>query len=413
MLLVYRILIWIALVPICIFVRNHPNFKNTLVSRLGIDIPTRPDGELVWLHCASLGEVKAAELLIGALKKARPDLLIYVSSMTATGREAAMKTPGVDQVFPVPFDLAPVMCRFMKHLKPSVVAIMETEIWPNLLVEAHNKKIPVVFINARMSEKSVQNYKFIKPLTSMILNNASILAISDTDADRFTSIGARGVKVIGNIKFDAVKQADASKREELKASINATGRPVFIAGSVREGEEKFVVDAIKYASSEIPGLISIIVPRHPDRVGLMCDIAETSGLSFSLRSSRNPSDIIIVDTMGELFSLYGASDAAFVGGSLVDLGGQNILEPIAWGIPTIHGRYMSNFIWALDVVGQWTNKVDNPEKLGKIVTEVLRNPEKYDAMAKRALNELAGIKGISMNYAEHVIGLFNGKQQVA
>jgi 3-deoxy-D-manno-octulosonic-acid transferase len=413
MLFIYRILTWIALAPLCAVVRKHPNFKGTLSSRLSINMPPRPDGELLWLHCASLGEVKAAELLIDALKKIRPNLLIYVSSMTVTGREAALKTPGIDHVFPFPFDLAPIMCRFMKHLKPSVMAIMETEIWPNLLVEAHNKDVPVVFINARMSEKSVQYYKFIKPLMAKILSNSRVLAISNIDADRFTSIGAREVKVVGNIKFDAIKSADTSKKEELKASINALGRPVFIAGSIREGEEKLVVDAIKYASSRISGLISIIVPRHPDRVGLLCDIVKASGLSFSLRSGRNSSDVIIVDTMGELFNLYGASDVAFVGGSLVNLGGQNILEPLAWGVPTIHGQYMSNFNWALDIVGQCTIQVDSPDKLGDVVIKVFLNPEKYDAMAKRALNELAGIKGISMNYAERVIGLFNVKQQVA
>jgi 3-deoxy-D-manno-octulosonic-acid transferase len=413
MLFVYRILTWIALVPLCAVVRDHPNFKGTLASRLGINMTPRPDGELIWLHCASLGEVKAAELLIDALKKIRPGLLIYVSSMTATGRDAALKTKGIEHVFPFPFDLALVMRRFMKHLRPSAIAVMETEIWPNLLVEAYNKDVPTVFINARMSDKSVQYYKFIKPLTAKILGNSCVLAISDTDADRFTSIGARRVKVIGNIKFDAIKSADASKKEELKENINALGRPVFIAGSVREGEEKFVVNAIKGASLRIPGLISIIVPRHPDRVGILCDIVKTSGLSFSLRSSMNPSDIIIVDTMGELFNLYGASDVAFVGGSLVDLGGQNILEPLAWGVPTIHGQYMSNFNWALDAVGQWTVNVDSPDKLGDVIIEIFLNPEKYDAIAKRALNELVEIKGISMNYALHVIGLFNRKLQVA
>ena len=412
MLFIYRILTLIALGPLCLIVRNHPNFKGTLALRLGINLPVRPAGELIWLHCASLGEVRAAELLIDALKIIRPHLMIFVSSMTATGRDAALKIPGIDHVFPFPFDLAPVIRRYMKHLKPSVLVIMETEIWPNLLVEAQNKDIPVVFINARMSEKSVRNYRFIKPLTSKILGNSCVLAISDTDAERFTSIGARHVKVIGNIKFDAVKSADASKKDELKERINAGGRPVFIAGSVREGEEKFVVEAVKCASSKIPGLLSIIAPRHPDRVEFLCDTLKTAGLAYSLRSSRNPSDIIIVDTMGELFSLYGASDVAFVGGSLVDLGGQNILEPIAWGVPTIHGQYMSNFNWALDVVGQWTTLVDSPDKLGDIVIKVFRNPEKYDAMAKRALNELAGIKGISMNYAEHIIGFLNVKQQV-
>jgi 3-deoxy-D-manno-octulosonic-acid transferase len=410
MLSIYRILTWIVLAPVCAVVRNHPNFKGTLASRLSINLPGRPDGELVWLHCASLGEVKAAELLIDALQQIRPNLLIYVSSMTATGRDAALKNTVIDHVFPFPFDLAPVMRRFMKHLKPSSLVIMETEIWPNLLVEANEEDIPVIFINARMSEKSVQNYKFIKPLTSRILSNSCVLAILDTDAERFNYIGARHVKVIGNIKFDAVKAADTSKKEALKENINAAGRPVFIAGSVREGEEKIVVDAIKCASSKFAGLVSIIAPRHPDRVGFLCDTVKASGLSFSLRSSRNPSDIIVVDTMGELFNLYGASDVAFVGGSLVPLGGQNILEPLAWGVPTIHGPHMSNFNWALDVVGPWTVEVKNAESLGTAIIDILGNLDFYKGMAGNALCSISKLKGISMQYAE-IIALMLDKKQ--
>ena len=407
-LLTYRILTWIALIPLCAVVRNHPNFKGTLASRLGVNMPPgRAEGDLIWLHCASLGEVKAAELLIDALKKIWPGLLIYVSSMTATGREAAHKIKGIDHVFPFPFDLAPVMRHFMKHLRPSALVIVETEIWPNLLIEALNENVPVVFVNARMSEKSVRNFKFIRPLTSKILRSATVLAISNSDAERFATIGARDVKVIGNIKFDAVKSADTSKREKLKESINASGRPVFIAGSVREGEEQFVVEAIRAASSKIPGLISIVVPRHPDRVGLICDILKNSNLSFSLRSSGNNSDIIIVDTMGELFNLYGASDVAFVGGSLVDLGGQNILEPIAWGVPTIHGQYMSNFKWALDVVSGSTVQVKSPEKLGAAIVNVLINPDIYKKMADDALLSISKRKGISMQYAENIALLLN------
>jgi len=258
-----------------------------------------------------------------------------------------------------------------------------------------------------MSEKSVRNFKFIRPLTSKILRSATVLAISNSDAERFATIGARDVKVIGNIKFDAVKSADTSKREKLKESINASGRPVFIAGSVREGEEQFVVEAIRAASSKIPGLISIVVPRHPDRVGLICDILKNSNLSFSLRSSGNNSDIIIVDTMGELFNLYGASDVAFVGGSLVDLGGQNILEPIAWGVPTIHGQYMSNFKWALDVVSGSTVQVKSPEKLGAAIVNVLINPDIYKKMADDALLSISKRKGISMQYAENIALLLN------
>ncbi len=407
-LLAYRILAWIALIPLCVAVRNHPNFKGTLRSRLGIDMPPRnADEGLIWLHCASLGEVKAAELLIDALKKIRPDLLIYVSSMTVTGRDAACKIKGIDHVFPFPFDLAPVIRRFMKHLRPSALIIMETEIWPNLLNEAQNENVPIVFVNARMSGKSVRNFKIIKPLISEILKNATVLAISDADAERFATIGAGDVKVIGNIKFDAIKSADTSKKEKLKESINASDRPVFIAGSVREGEERFVVDAIKVASSKIPGLISILAPRHSGSVGLMSEMLNASGLSFSLRSSGNTADIIIVDTMGELFNLYGASDVAFVGGSLIDLGGQNILEPIAWGVPTIHGQYMSNFKWALDVVRGLTVEIDSPEKLEVAIVNVLVNPDIYKKMADDALLCISKLKGISIQYAENIALFLN------
>ncbi|HEY9160024.1 MAG TPA: 3-deoxy-D-manno-octulosonic acid transferase [Desulfomonilia bacterium] len=402
-LLIYRILAWIALIPLCVAVRNHPNFKGTIASRLGAEMPPAPgERKLIWLHCASLGEVKAAELLIDALKKVRPDILIYVSSMTVTGRDAACKIKGIDHVFPFPFDLAPVIRLFLKHLMPSALVIMETEIWPNLLNEARNKNVPVVFVNARMSGKSVRNFKIIKPLTSVILKNATVLAISDADAERFASIGAGHVKVIGNIKFDAVKSADTSKRKKLKESINADGRPVFIAGSVREGEERFVVDAVRYASSKIPGLISIVAPRHSGSVGLLGEMLNASGISFALRSSGNTADIIIVDTMGELFNLYGASDVAFVGGSLVDLGGQNILEPIAWGVPTIHGQYMSNFRWALDVVSGSTVEIDNPDKLGTAIIDVLGNPSIFKAKADEALHLISKLRGISMKYAENI-----------
>lgn len=403
MLLAYRVLGWIALAPLCFAVRKHPNFKGTIASRLALSMPERRAGELVWLHCSSLGEVKAAELLIEALRKVRPGLLIYVSSMTATGREAAQKIAGLDCVFPFPFDLAPVMRRYIDHLKPSAVIIVETEIWPNLLNEAHKRKVPVAFINARMSEKSARNYGFIKPLMAGILCDTSVLAISDADAGRFASLGAVNVSVLGNIKFDAVRSADVSNREALKAGVNAAGMPVFIAGSVREGEEKYVVDAIKFASEKVGGLVSIIAPRHPDRVGLLCDMLKDSGMGFSLRSSGERSDVVVVDTMGELFRLYGASDVAFVGGSLVDLGGQNILEPLAWGVPTIHGQYMSNFLWALDVVGRYTVKVEKPEDLGAQIVEVLGNIRSCEKKAEGALNTLSKFKGISMQYAVAIV----------
>jgi 3-deoxy-D-manno-octulosonic-acid transferase len=402
MLYIYRLLTWIALIPVCIAVRNHPNFKGTILKRLGFEMPHRPSGELIWLHCASLGEVKAAALLVEALKQIKPEVKICVSSMTLTGRQEAAKTKGIDLVFPFPFDLAGVMGRYFKAFKPKALVIMETEIWPNMLFAAKKAGIPVIFANARMSQRSARNFTMIKPLLKSVLSNATILAIADEDASRFKAIGAIKVEVMGNIKFDQIRSADPLKRESLKMNITENGSPVFIAGSVREGEEKFVVDAVKHAASKIPGLVSIIAPRHLNRVGLVCRLLEASGIEYSLRSAKAKSQVIVVDTMGELFELYGASDCAFVGGSLIDLGGQNILEPVAWGVPVIHGRFMSNFTWALDVVGKWTVKVDNPAALGAAVVDVFDNMPRYQGDAQSALEKLSGLKGISMEYARKI-----------
>jgi len=379
--------------------RNHPNFRGTILKRLGCKMPLRPTGKIIWLHCSSLGEVKAAALLVDALKKIRPEVKICVSSMTLTGRDEALKTKGIDMVFPFPFDLACIMSRYFKVLKPEALVIMETEIWPNMLFEAKKADIKVVFANARMTQKSARNFTFIKPLLKSALSEALILAIAKEDASRFKSLGAKKVEVLGNIKFDQVKAADLSKRKSLKMNITGNGSPVFIAGSVREGEEKFVVEAVKQASLKITGLVSIIAPRHSNRVGLVCELLEASNIEFSLRSAKAQSQVIVVDTMGELFELYGASDCAFVGGSLIDLGGQNILEPVAWGVPVIHGKFMSNFTWALDVLGKRTVCVDNPSELGAAVIEVFSSMPKYQDNAQKALDSLSVLKGISMEYA--------------
>jgi 3-deoxy-D-manno-octulosonic-acid transferase len=398
--LMATLLVW----PLCLLVRRHPNFKDTLRLRLSFMLPARTNGELFWFHGTSLGEVKAVAGLITALKARRPDITIALSTMTATGRQAAGSIAGVDLILPFPFDLAWVMQRYLRRLAPQALVIVETEIWPNLLMEAEKAGVRALLINARLSEKAFLWYQRIEPLTRRILRQAEILAIASEDASRFKVLGAQRVDVLGNLKFDAMRASDTGRARAIRASLRCGDRPVFIAGSVREGEEAMVMDAIRSVKDRVPGVFPIIAPRHAERIPLIIDLAKTARLAWGLRSRPGGEDLLIIDTVGELFDLYGAAQAAFVGGSLVDLGGQNILEPIAWGIPTIHGPHMQKFTWALDAVKGHTIVANDATELGQAIADILMRPERYAAMAQGAREKLIMARGGTERYLNAILG---------
>ena len=252
---IYNVLANLFVWPLCFYVRRHPNFQGTLSLRLACKLPHVPSGDLIWFHGASMGEVKAVAALIEALKAKRPDCRICLSSMTATGRQAAERINGVDFILPMPFDLSWVMRRYLKRLKPQVLVIVETEIWPNLLNQARKAGVRTLFVNARISGKTFKRYKLIRPLMAHILSQTSILAIAPEDASRFKALGAPQVEVFGNLKFDTVQSIDPAKSLILRRTLQCGERPVFIAGSIREGEEKLVMDAIRDARSRIPGTL--------------------------------------------------------------------------------------------------------------------------------------------------------------
>jgi 3-deoxy-D-manno-octulosonic-acid transferase len=389
--------------PLCLLVRRHPNFKGTLRLRLSLMLPARPQGELLWLHGASLGEVKAVARLIAALKARRPDITIALTTMTATGRQAAGTIAGVDLILPFPFDLAWVMRRYLRQLAPQALVIVETEIWPNLLMEAQKAGVQALFVNARLSEKAFRWYHWMGPLTKRILQEAEILAIATEDASRFKMLGAQRIDVLGNLKFEAIRASDPGRARAIRASLRCGDRPVFIAGSVREGEETMVMDAIRFAKERLPDIFPIIAPRHVERIPLIIDLAKTAGLDWGLRSRPGGENLLIVDTVGELFDLYGAAQAAFVGGSLVNLGGQNILEPIAWGIPTIHGPHMHKFTWAIDAVKDHTIVVNDATELGQTIADILMRPEHYAAMAQEAREKLRIACGGTESYVNAIL----------
>lgn len=400
----YNLLALLLIGPLCWYVCHHPNFAGTLRLRLSLKLPGPHEGDLIWFHGASLGEVKAAAGLIEALKARRPSVRICVSSMTATGREAASKIEAVDMILPMPFDLPWVMRRYFDRLKPKALVIVETEIWPNMLAQARVAGVKTLFVNARLTEQAFRRYRWVRPLMEHVLERAMILAISDADAGRFKALGAHVVEVFGNLKFDALQAVNPDRAGRIRATLGCGERPVFIAGSVREGEERCVMDAVIAARLKVPGLFAIIAPRHPQSTPILIDMAQAAGLAWGLRSkSSQAADLLIIDTMGELFDLYGASQAAFVGGSLVPLGGQNILEPLAWGVPTMHGPHMDNFLWAMDVVKDCTIVVENAAALGKAIGEVLASPEEYAPRSQAAREALEKAQGATARYADAIL----------
>jgi len=400
MILIYRLLGSIVVWPLAFFLRKHPNFKGTLLQRLGLRLPEIPAGKkTLWIHAASVGEVRAVSGLAGALKASRPDLFICMSCMTATGRKTAGDTKGVDMVFAVPFDVPWAMRRHLLKIMPKAVLIVETEIWPNLILSAQKCAVKVVFVNARMSVRAHKRYRRFAGVFRHILAGVKVFAMAEDDAERFRSIGASEVQVLGNLKLDQVAVGDKNRRDALRRELGITDRPVFIAGSVREGEEKEIVDAIIRVASRVRGLYSIIAPRHPDRIQYIKDMAQGLNIKWGLRSAGGTGvDLLIVDTYGELFILYGLSDAAFVGGSLVDRGGQNILEPIAWGVPTLHGPHMDNFTWALDIVKDFTVVVRNARELANAAVAIFEKKQGMEEIGLRARQAMEKRRGITDRY---------------
>ena len=401
----YRLLMLAALGPACLILRRQPNFKGTLLARCGLKLPDVPVGrQLIWVHAASVGEVKAVSGLITALKSSRPEAWLLVTAMTVTGREVAEQVVGVDQVEALPFDLAFVMRRFVAHVNPSLLVVAETEIWPEMLLAAAAANVAVVFANARMTERSYRSYARLGRFMKFVLRKVGVMAISEADGERFALLGAGKVEVLGNLKLDGLRDLDVDKCARLRGDLLRPGAKVFVAGSVREGEEQLVVRAIALASGMVDGLVSIVAPRHAGSVRLIEDLCSANGLSCCLRSCADKSaNVIIVDTVGELASLYGLADAAFVGGSLIDLGGQNILEAVAWGVPVLHGRFMSNFEWALAVVSPHTIIVE-PD-FGDCLVDVITKPQAYRERAEMAQMALATARGATDRYLARITEL--------
>ncbi len=298
----------------------------------------------VWIHAVSMGEVQAAVPLIKALQSRFSSIL--VTTMTPTGSQRVREIFG-DSVLHVylPYDLPGSVSRFLRRTQPCLLILMETELWPNLLFACQQRKIPVILANARLSAPSTAGYKRIAGLTQQMLGSvAAVAAQTEVDAARFIELGIDKTKVhvTGSIKFDSRLPANFSEKAKVLRRQWGIERPVWIAASTHDGEEELVLNAFSQLKLEIRNLLLLLVPRHPERFNRVAALCQQRGFILARRSKgdvNTKTEIYLGDTMGDLPLLYAAGDVAFVGGSLVPIGGHNLLEPAAVGLPVIMGPY--------------------------------------------------------------------------
>ncbi len=329
---------------------REPGYRARLAERLGR--PTgRPPAPLIWLHAVSVGETRAAEPLVHALLDAFPDHHLLLTHMTATGRATGKalfgKEPRVSQAW-LPYDTLSMTARFLSHFRPRLCILMETEVWPALIASCAAAGVPVALVNARLPERSLRRgQRFAGPLGTAARQITLVAAQTDADAQRLRAMGAPDVQVTGNLKFDvAVPDAMRGAGQALRAQIGT--RPVLLCASTREGEEALLLAA--YLRATLPSdFLLMIVPRHPQRFDEVAKLFTDQGLRVQRKSQLGkgsvPADaqLLVGDTMGEMFAYYTACDFAFIGGSLLPLGGQNLIEACACGKPVLLGPHMFNF----------------------------------------------------------------------
>jgi 3-deoxy-D-manno-octulosonic-acid transferase len=362
-----------------------------------------PDTGGIVVHAVSMGEVNAASALVRAMQKAFPEHPLCLTTFTPTGSER-VRALFRDEVFHVyaPLDLPGAVRRFLDRVRPRLLVIMETEIWPNLYREAAARGIPILIANARISDRSIGAYRRFRGLTAAALNRVSrIAAQSEQDASRLIEIGADPgrMQVTGNLKFDIRLPPSLQEQGESIRLAWGTDRLVLIAGSTHEGDEEPVVEAFRRLLAAFPNALLVLVPRHPERFGRAAQQARSAGLKVSLRSEGascpRSCQCFVIDAMGELLRYYAASDVAFVGGSLAPIGGHNVLEPAALSKPVLVGPHTFNFV---DITNQLLDagaaiRVTGAGDLEEAVSRLFRDPERRDRMGRASRDLVKGGQG--------------------
>lgn len=378
----YLSLPFIIIYQVFKYYKSGYSYCSRLLERFGLVPIIRPLG-CILIHAVSFGEVCATLPLIKILREQYPKIPIMVTTSTITGSQQVLSKFGnnINHTY-MPYDIPNFVKRLLKRTRPRLVIIMETELWPNLINACALCNIPVLVANARLSEHSARNYYAIKFITNNILSNINIIAAqSVADANRFKQLGASCVYVTGNIKYDVELPKNLKERAEIIKQQNFKNREILIAASTHAGEEEILLSAFKILRKLWPNLLLLIVPRHPNRCNKVASLCEKNGFNLIRRSTYQPCNakttVFLLDTMGELLLFYATADLAFVGGSLVPVGGHNVLEPAVIGLPVLFGPHMFNFVESSQLLlsASAAFMVVDTKSIVDTVTQLLAAPE--------------------------------------
>jgi 3-deoxy-D-manno-octulosonic-acid transferase len=410
----YSFLWWLALPLVLARLwwrgRKEPGYRAGIKERLGFYGPKLPAKRTFMVHAVSVGETRAAEPLVEALLAAWPDSRVLLTHMTPTGRATgralfAQHGERVIQSY-LPYDTGFMVRRFLRHFAPRICILMETEVWPNLIVGCAAQGVPVALVNARLSERSLRRGQRFGGLMLDAARAITVVAAqTEADASRIRSLGAPKVAITGSIKFDVVPpQAALDTGASLRARFN--GRLVLLCASTREGEEALILDAYMRLKDRPAGMLLAIVPRHPQRFDEVEQLVRARGLSLQRRSQMTEApvaaDVLLGDSMGEMFAYYAACDCAYIGGSLLPLGGQNLIEACALGKPVLVGEHTFNFLDATEeavAAGAALRAVD-ADSLLALAIRLLCDPDERTKMGNNAAQFASRHRGATLRTVE-------------
>ncbi|MDD4980284.1 MAG: 3-deoxy-D-manno-octulosonic acid transferase [Candidatus Omnitrophica bacterium] len=409
--------------PVYLFRRKfHPGFS----MRLGILPKALEFNRPIWIHAVSVGEVMVVQKLIAGLKAAYPDKKILISTVTPTGNRIARGiAAGDDAVIYLPLDLSFIVRHVVEKINPSLFIMAETEIWPNLISYLAQKKIPVLLVNGRISDRSFRGYLGIKFLLKPLLNKISLFCVqTKTDAQRLMRLGVleSRIQIAGNMKFDILDYADTTKDYpdyKLKLGLGPEEK-LLVAGSTHPGEEEIILAIYRRLLSEFPRLKLLIAPRHPERAAQIEKLVIRHNLKpikiLQLNPTPNTNNlkpVFILNTIGQLLNFYNIADIVFVGGSLIRKGGHNILEPAALSKPVIFGPYMFNFrdISGLFLENKAALLARDKEELELYIKDLLNNPAKGIGLSQRAKSLILQNQGATARNLEYISNYLSKKKE--
>ena len=356
----------------------------------------------IWLHAVSVGEVLAASRLIELLDEVDPELPVVISTTTRTGQKLARERFGSDRVFYYPLDFAWIVRRYLRALRPRMLVLMESELWPRMLVEAQRANVPVMVVNGRVSDRSLPRYRALRRLWRPFLRKLKlVLAQTPQDEMRFIEIGvpSGAVRVAGNLKFDVRTACESKIAQALRGGL-AEDAKIIVAGSTLDGEEKYLLAAFRELLVQFPELVLVLAPRHPERFQAVGNLVQETQFPLIRRSAWlaepqpiAPGTVFLLDSVGELASVYSLASVAFVGGSLVPEGGHNPLEPAQFAVPIVMGPYVQNFRGMVAMLlEQEAIRVTPPERLASVLEEMLGTPAAAEmaGRARQVFQEQAG-----------------------